>query len=480
MSFETGGDITGSNQRDFTMFPVESNLNYKYTSTEDLLKDMDVIKDMIQDHHNNQVPRLAILDDYFKGKNPTIKRGKRRKEEEKSDKRPANNFAKIATQFDEGYNTGIPIKTILDKNGDFIEEFNDFNDTDTLNGELWLDADKYGRAYELHYRDSDHNDHVVLSNVFTTFVVYDTSPKRKPILGVRYPKLHFGNDDDTITISLYTKDEVIHYEDTKISDIQFTERKRESHGYDMIPILESQPNRYRQGLYEDVLSLIDLYDAAQADTANYMSDLANATLVITGNIDSAGIDTDDLIKQKKANMLLLESGVDVQGKETKLNAGYIYKQYDVQGTESYKDRLVTDIHKFMNIPDLSDENFAGVQSGESMKYKLSSYSQMASAKQRQFAEHLKNRYRLLYNVKKESSEVSDVDINALKITFTPNVPQSIHEELDVLVKAGAQFSQETLVNLASFVDNAEDELKKVEAERNPPIYDSDYDNEVGE
>lgn len=480
MSFETGEDRKSSYHIDYSVFPVESNLNYRYTSTEDLLDNMDIIKDMIQDHHNNQVPRLSILDDYYKGKNPTIKRNKRRKEEEKANHRPANPFAKVAAQFDEGYNTGIPIKTTLDDDNELIEDFNNFNDTDTLNGELWLDACKYGRAYELHYRDEQHTDHVVLSNVFTTFVVYDTSPKRRPILGVRYPKLHFGNNDDTITISLYTESETIHYEDTKISDIQFMERKVEPHGYDMIPVLESQPNRYRQGLYEDVLSLIDLYDAAQADTANYMSDLANATLVISGNINSAGMDTDDLIKQKRANMLLLESGVDIQGKETKLSAGYIYKQYDVAGVESYKDRLVTDIHKFMNVPDLTDEHFSGVQSGESMKYKLSSYSQMAVAKQRQFAEHLKNRYRLLYNVKKESSEVSNVDINALKITFTPNVPQSIHEELDVLVKAGAQFSQETLLNLASFVDNAEDELEKVEAERIPPIYDSDYDDEVGE
>lgn len=37
--------------------------------------------------------------------------------------------------------------------------------------------------------------------------------------------------------------------------------------------------------YEDVIPLIDLYDAAQSDTANYMTDLNEATLVITGEFE---------------------------------------------------------------------------------------------------------------------------------------------------------------------------------------------------
>ena len=44
------------------------------------------------------------------------------------------------------------------------------------------------------------------------------------------------------------------------------------------------------------------------------------------------------------------------------------------------------------------------------------------------------------------------------------MPQSIHEELDVLTKSGAQFSQETIIGLASFVENAQEEIDKVNQE----------------
>ena len=482
--FETNTDTRTPYFKDYSVFPYESNLNYRYTSAEDLLNNLDVVKDIIEDHHNTQVPRLEVLDDYYKARNNTIKQNKRRLEEEKADYRPANNFAKIGTQFDVGYNTGNPIKIIVDDGQEIIDEFNKFNDVDSLNTELWTDMDKYGRAYEMHYRTADFNDHVVLSNVFTTFVIYDTSPKRNPIMAVRYPKKSFGKRGDEIDITLYTDSEIISYDTTSISAIEFKGEKRKKHSYNMVPVIETQRNRYRQGLYEDVLSLIDLYDSAQADTANYMADLANATLVISGDIASANMTVDDMIKQKKANLLILESGIDAHGKQTGLSAGYIYKQYDVQGTEAYKKRLVQDIHKFMNVPDLNDEKFAGVQSGESMKYKLASYSQSAVATQRMFSQHLKNRYRLLYNVKKEASEVTNIDIDAIQVLFTPNVPQSIHEELDVLTKSGAQFSQETIIGLASFVEDAQEEIDKVNQESMPsPQYDYErtpLENEMSE
>ena len=57
-------------------------------------------------------------------------------------------------------------------------------------------------------------------------------------------------------------------------------------------ITEYSPNRFRMGLYEDVLSLIDLYDAGQSDTANYMTDLNDALLVISGDIEASGLSTE--------------------------------------------------------------------------------------------------------------------------------------------------------------------------------------------
>lgn len=134
-----------------------------------------------------------------------------------------------------------------------------------------------------------------------------------------------------------------------------------------MPIIEYENNKFRQGDFEDVLALIDMYDGAQSDLANYSQDLNDAMLKIIGNLD---LDVEDAKEMKKNNIIFLKTEPNADGRESTANADYIYKQYDVQGSESYKTRIANDIHLFTATPNLSDENFAGNMSGEVMKYKL--------------------------------------------------------------------------------------------------------------
>ena len=55
------------------------------------------------------------------------------------------------------------------------------------------------------------------------------------------------------------------------------------------------------------------------------------------------------------------------------------------------------------------------------------------------------RYRLLLNIKKFVNEASNDDLGNFTVTFTPNLPKAVLEELKALVDAGAEFSQETLL-----------------------------------
>jgi SPP1 family phage portal protein len=198
-----------------------------------------------------------------------------------------------------------------------------------------------------------------------------------------------------------------------------------------------------------------------------MTDLNDALLVISGDIEAVGLSTEDAIKQKEANMLLLESGTDINGNKTSVNANYIYKQYDVNGVEAYKERVRKGIHEISMIPDLTDTNFSGVQSGEAMKYKMFGFNQMTAVKQRLFKKSLVRRYRLLFNLKSSVSEIDNSDLKGLRIIFTPNLPKAILEELKTLIDSGAELSQETILGLASFVDDVQAELERVKNENKP-------------
>ena len=171
------------------------------------------------------------------------------------------------------------------------------------------------------------------------------------------------------------------------------------------------------------------------------------------------------MKMKKANLLLLANGINPDGSKSQTDAKYIYKQYDVSGTEAYKNRLQSDIHKISFVPDLTDEAFSGTQSGEAMKYKLFGFQQLAKTSQRGFKKGLMRRYRLLLNMKNYTNEATNADLGSFTVTFTPNLPKAVLDELRALTSAGVEFSQETLMGLASFVDDIQAELDRVKAEQ---------------
>ena len=81
---------------------------------------------------------------------------------------------------------------------------------------------------------------------------------------------------------------------------------------------------------------------------------------------------------KKAQIAVLDDNPNPGGSQP--DAKYLVKQYDSAGAEAYKQRLVNDILRFTFTPDILDNNFSGIQSGESMKYKLMASDNYAANK----------------------------------------------------------------------------------------------------
>lgn len=460
----------------------EANLHYRANSADEILNDTGKLREMIANHWQVQCPRLAALDNYIKARNEGIYNGEsRRSEEEKADYRAAHNFAKIINTFDVGYNTGIPIKKVSDNDriNELIKKYDIKNDIEALDSELWRDFKKYGRAYELQYRNQNDEDRSVISNVFETFVCYGLDVERTPLFAVRYPKYRSGIEKITKVV-VYTDKEIIYFKPCSLNMLVLEEESRENHYWGEVPVTEYSPDRYRQGGYEDVTSLIDLYDAAQSDTANYMTDFNEATLVISGDLNLYKYSVKEMIEMKKANLLLLKNGMNPDGSAAQTDAKYVYKQYDVTGTEAYKERLQKDIHKISFVPDLTDEAFSGTQSGEAMKYKLFGFQQLSKTSQRGFKKGLMRRYRLLLNIKNYVQEADNADLGELTITFTPNLPKAVLDELKALADAGVEFSQQTLLELASFVEDAQTEMDKVKEEQKDSMDDSVFKRMFGD
>ncbi|MDW4049109.1 phage portal protein [Staphylococcus shinii] len=464
-------DIEYKNHRN-KVFRRDANEVYTYDGTsEELQQDTDRLSEFIKHHLSVQRPRLDMLNDYYEGLNFNLTRSKRRRENHMADNRVSHDYASYITDFINGYFLGNPIQveTHDEKVAEELDYMTELNDLDSHNRSIGLDLSIFGRAYEYIIRNQDDEIRVYKSDARNTFLIFDTSIEENSLVAIRYWLAETNEQqEDIYNVDVITPDATYFYRANTTTNLRLEERKpAERHMFGRVTITEFRNNEKRRGDFERVVPLIDLYDNAQVDTANYMSDLNDAMLLVKGNVDLS--DTNVVKLQKEANMLHLEPAEyqsdDGKVTEGKVDAEYIYKEYDVQGSEAYKDRINSNIHLFTNTPDMSDEKFSGQQSGEAMKYKLFGLEQRTAIKEGLFKKGLRRRYKLIEEMLKLNSELErNKTLRDVTYTFNRNLPKSLSENIQAVSQLSGIVSDETKLSLLSFVDDPKAELERLQQE----------------
>ena len=463
-------------------FSLTARTPYQFDNVEDLIDNKDdCLLKFLKDFEENKAPRIVELWSYYEGNNARISRGDRRLSEDMSDVRARHNFGRYVARFIQGYLTGVPITFNYDDGKEEspidskLREVNLLNSEESHDSTIVLHLAIAGVAYELLYRNKEDEVRFVSLDPAKTFLIKDMTVARNPLAAVRFYDIPFSETKKRVVI-LYTKDKIVTYSVEK--DV-WTQDTVEDHVFGDVPIIEHVNNETYQGDFETELDLIDLYDAAQSDTANYMADLNDAILLITGRMDTGDADEtpekrlEYMRAMRRARLLQLIPSVTADGKEGSVDGKYIYKQYDVSGSESYKDRIKGDIHTFTNTPNLDDENFSGTQSGEAAKYKLFGLDQVRAIKERFLTKSLRKRYLLIANILKFTNELTeDFKPEKLNILFTPNLPRNVQEEIENARNLEGIVSKESQLGVLSIVKNPKEEIAKMDQENAAaPIYD---------
>lgn len=448
-------------------------------------KFIDRLQKIIERHKTQQLPRLQELKRYYLSDN-NIKRRPKKRDEDAADNRIASDFARYITTFEQGYMLGKPVEY---KNEDetlyqSIIDFQTQNNEAYHNVLIKTDLSIYGRAYEVERVDGDENAtkvSLIRLDPEQTFVVYDDTVQNNSLFAVRY--YSFENDDNSSRnfAEVYTATDIHFYSsDTKGNEGKLIFRESEPHNFVGVQVNEFANNEERTGAFEAVLDNIDAYDLSQSELANYQQDSVDAILVVKGNpytgTDENNFNDDGEINPnsrlgvvkafKQARVMILDDNPNPEGSDP--DVFYLVKKYDTEGAEKYKERLVNDILRFTFTPDTTDGNFSGVQSGESMKYKLMGSDNRRVTQERLFAKALMRRLRLAVNIWKikGSGATAYEEINKTNIIFSPNIPQNNNELIANIKALYGLISDETLVELlAQFTGvDAEDELERLKEE----------------
>lgn len=461
-----------------------------------------MIVKFVQHHKEKQVPRLKELKRYSLAQN-NIKFTED-KSENRADNKIANDWARFIVNFKKGVLLGNPLKYNGDKTiADKINDFSSKSNEDYHNQLMLDDLLVYGRAFEYIGRDEYGKEMLAKFSPEETFVIYDTTTNKNSVCAVHCYDLDF-NDETFSYIDIYANDGFFYQHESKNKDYEQSKLiDKYQTFFDSIQVNEWINNEERLGDFETVLDNIDAYDLSQSSMANFQQDSSEAYLVIKGNPETAIDDEDDedgnsavdvLNDMIKARLLILGDkkyyGDGQTGSDP--DAYYLKKEYDTQGTEAYNDRLVSDMLRFTSLIDFTDENIGSNQSGIGFRFKGWGSDNDRKNKERMVKKAIMRRLRLLtyswslkdnlnkptglaekvksfFASKDTDKELLFEKVNAIEILFTPNVPQSDKEIMEVIAGMIGIVSDETLCEMAAKLTGVpvQTELKRLKKENQP-------------
>lgn len=471
-----------------------------------------MIVSFIRHHQTKQVPRLQQLKRYMLADNNIKYRPS--KPEGRADNRIASDFANFVVSFKLGVLLGNPLKYSGDKTiAKQINAFASQANEDYHNQLMGRDMFGLGRAYEWIGRDEYGKETLAKFDPEQTFVIYDNTKDRNSVCGVHYYKEEFL-DKSWTRIELYTNSGFNYYfiaENDDLENARIEDDGTAESYFDSVQVNEWINNEERLSDFERVLDSIDAYDLSRSEMANFQQDSSEAYLVIKGNPDTADDEEGDNSKLEvfkammQARMLVLgdKKIYDNNVAGTEPDAYYLKKEYDVAGMEANDSRTVADILRFTSLIDFTDENIGSNQSGIGFRFKGWGSDNDRKNKERMVKKAIMRRLRLLthsWSIKDELNRpqglidtvkaffISDEKqqenlynkVNEIQIQFTPNVPQSDEEIMNVIAGMVGIVSDQTLCEMAERLTGVpfEEELNRLKKQAGSGVFDSDKETDA--
>lgn len=369
----------------------------------------------------------------------------KKKDASKPDNRVVANFAQYVVDTLNGFFIGVPIKQSheITSVSDYLERLRVYSNVDDHNAELVKMGEIYGHAFELVYLDDTE---ICVSHLPPTqaFAVYDDSIVRHQSYGVRYFKdadgILRGSFSDAATVTHFADHDGLRFE------------AAQPHYFGAVPLHEYVFNEERKGVFERILTLCRAYDKAISEKANDVDYYADAYLCVLG----ADLNEETMRNLRDSRIINL-SGSDAE----KVIVQFLQKP-DADATQEHLiDRLERLIFTLSMVANINDEEF-GAASGISLQYKLQPMRNLANTMERKLTALLNRRYRMIFQ--HPASRLPKDAWVGVRYKFTRNLPANLLEESQIAGNLAGITSEETQLEVLSFVENAKDELRRKGAE----------------
>lgn len=407
--------------------------------------------------HTESIDRFTTLKDLYDGKHAILERSKT--QTDLANNKLMINHAEYITDFATAYFMGNPIKYTFPEeetrtdDDSLLQAFRKANITQ-VDTELARDLSIFGIGIEYVYQDKEGNTKSTNLDPRTAFLIVDDTVEENSLLGVhRIKKRDINNKEIGEVIKAITDNTVYTY---GFKNDTLNLINEEINIFNQVPVIEYWNKVNQKGDFESVVSLINAYNLLQSDRVNDKEQYVDSLLVLYGTL--AGDNSEEKLKTarelKRLGLLELSEGDKVE---------YLSKTFHEADVELLKKSIIEDIHKISKVPNLTDENFAGNSSGVAMKYKLLGLEQLAQTKEEYYRIGLKERIKLYANIL--NIKMISINVDNIEMTFIRSLPVNELEIAQLITYLNNVVSQKTLLSLLPFVEDVDNEIERVEEQK---------------
>lgn len=418
------------------------------------------VANWIEEFKNGRQKELLELEAFYSGQDNI---GKIINGANRIDNRVHTNLAYMICKNAVDYFIGEPASYSFDKSfseANYIDDLQFKNIEEAENKKLAKDCSKFGKAFELVNIKNDKTLYFKSLDPLYTFDVFEAS-----LLSERIACISFSTYKERYTVVtkgyVYTPEEIIQFT-YKSRTVTFQERIPNVFG--KIPVIYYQNNSDEIGDFERVTDLLTAYNKLMSCAVDDYESISNAILLIR---DSKKIDEETKKSFNSSRVIQLFS--------ENAEMAFINKTLDSAFVKTLREALREDILTVTNVPDFTDEKFAGNSSGVALRYKLIGFENLRADKEIYFKQALHRRWEIisLYPAKKFNLKRDDITINMFA-----NLPSNIELDLKLaeLHNAGG-ISLRTLLENEQVVKDVDEELKRIEEEK-PKIDTTDKNSNL--
>ena len=337
-----------------------------------------------------------------------------------------------------------------------IMEILRYNDYQAEDADFLLNALVYGISAELMYIDNSGHTRFKLINPLQCFAVYDDSLTSDLMYFVRIYEASEWDDSDLYYVDVYSDWDVKHYKMSGTNGyLSFI--GEEQHYFSQCPAnIFALPDE--KSIFDCIISLQDAVNELLSSEIDDYSAFCDAYLVLSG-VDA---ELDDISAMKENRVLVLPEGAVAQ---------WLTKSANDTQVENIIKRIHDSIYRVAQCPDFSSESFVGgVSSGIAIRYRLTGMETRAGKIEAEMKKALQRRIEIICGI--ASLKLGEDVFRDINIDFKRNIPEDLTSTIALINSLKGTVSDATLLGQLPFIDNVNEELEAVKAqkEENMAIY----------